>query len=556
LVAGNNDFGLTGMTWASRVRFYPSVSVEEGARLSTAISNAIADLDAGSVLCIPIQTGLGVDDTTAEAGLWAGIDPEPFVTPPPPLGPGIGITNGGGGGQPVSSNAFYALLIAAATDSGIVVVEAAGNGSSPVAEEAVEGGSGAIVVTAATPSGFQDVLSGNPFEDTPWGGTTTINEDGDPIVIRFPTGGQTRWSGSNYFGADTDAAIYDSTVSGWGSGVPSLGYGDLYRNLTPPLGIDPADIDPLEREFLRTYTGPRPIGTTFGTVDGYEFGDLNSLCLGSTFQGTSCATPQIAGLAAWLQGFGQLFYGTTLSGSQLLTAMGAGAPPVNLGESLGDTTIGFDSTGNGMNNVASDNDFELDSTIALIPSVPSGPVSALNVIRNIGQGWSGTLEVYWGTRIRGTGFSIGTREDGNALEIRSKFAAQGPGAAGLTYLVSGQTTDFGIQVKSQIPGNEILSMGVQAFRRTSTSVIVEIPFARNYVTNRWVPLGVEVMPTVYEEANFAFQGVSGTFSDFVDDQQNIDIRFYSVGLGFITGSTYVVRYDEVKLIQNDENAPL
>ncbi len=563
LVAGNNDFGLTGMTWASRARFYPSISVEEGARLSTAIANAVADLDAGSVLCIPIQTGQDdaePGDTNAEAGSWADIDPAPIT----PFGP---FPNGLGGGQFCSSNGLYALLIAAATDSGIVVVQAAGNSGEALAVEPVaEGAStGSIIVTGATPSAAQDTAN---FPASLWGTIVILNEDGDPVADQrtFPLATQTRWAGSNYFPED-GAGPLGSAVSGWAMGVPSLGYGDLYRNPIPPLGVDPADIDPLEREFLRTYTGPRPAGATFGGPDadvlvGYEFGDANSQMLGTVFQGTSCAAPQIAGLAAWLQGFGEMFYGTSLSGSQLLSAMNAPGDVVgmvNFGESIPDPdgrTFGGASPPplGGPNNASSD--VGTGSTIALIPPVPSGPVSALNVIRNIGQGWSGTLQVYWGTRIRGNGFSIGTREDGNALEIRSKFAAQGPGAAGLTYLASGQTTDFGIQVKSQIPGNEILSMGVQAFRRTSTSVIVEIPFARNYVTNRWVPLGVEVMPTVYEEANFAFQGVSGTFSDFVDDQQNIDIRFYSVGLGFITGSTYVVRYDEVKLIQNDENAPL
>ncbi len=562
LVAGNNDFGLTGMTWASRVRFYPSISVEEGARLSTAIANAVADLDPGSVLCIPIQTGQAgseAGDTGAEAGSWADIDPAPIT----PFGP---FPNGLGGGQYVSSNGLYALLISAATDAGIVVVQAAGNaGEALELEPVAEGAStGSIIVTGATPSGFQDTA--NPPENSFWGPINILDADGNPDFRGFPLAGVTRWAGSNYFPEDGTGPI-GNVVSGWAMGVPSLGYGDLYRNLIPPLGVDPADIDPLEREFLRTYTGPRTAGATFGGPDpdvlaGYEFGDNNCQLLGTVFQGTSCAAPQIAGLVAWLQGFGEMFYGTSLSGSQLLSAMGAPndvGGMVNFGESIPDPdgrTFGGASPPplGGPNNASSD--VGNGSTIALIPPVPRGPNAAINVIRNIGQGWSGTLDVYWGTRIRGTGFSIGARNDGNALEIRSKFAAQGPGAGGLTYLVSGQTTDFGIRVKSQIPGDEILSMSVQAFRRTSTTVIVEIPFARNFVTGRYVPLGVEVLPTVYEEANFAFEGISGTFSDFVDAEQEIDIRFYSVGLGFITGSTYVVRYDEIKLLQNEDNAPL
>ncbi len=566
LVAGNNDFGLTGMTWASRVRFYPSISIEEGARLSTAIANAIADLDAGSILCIPIQTGQDEaepEDTTAESGVWSNIDPFPFVLPPPPDDPGIAVTEGGGGGQFVSSNGLYALLIAAATDAGIVVVQAGGNGSEPLANEAVDGGTGSIVVTAATPSPIQTVELVLDPAATVWGGITTVNDDGDPIVIPYPAG-QSKWSGSNFFSPGGESNVLGRTVSGWGMGVPSLGYGDLYKNLTPPLGLDPAELDPLEREFLRSYTGPRAIGATFGGPDpevlqGYEFGDANCLGLGSIFQGTSCAAPQIAGLAAWLQGFGEMFYGTTLSGSQILTAMNAvdaEGQLVNFGESVGEPTIGFDSNGSGLNNVANDNFFNIASEPALIPPVPEGPRSAFNVIRNLGQGWSGSLKVYWGTRVQGTGFSVGNRNDGNALEIRSRFAAQGPGAGNLTYPVSGQTTDFGMKIKSQIPGDEILSMSVTAFRRTTTTVVIEIAFARNFVTNRYVPLGAEVMPTVYEEAAFPFQGVSGTFTDFVNAQDDIDLRFYTVGLGFITGSSYVVRYDEVKLNQNEDNAPL
>ena len=584
LVAGNNNFGFTGMTWGSRVRFYPSLSSEEGARLSTAIISAISDLEPGSILCLPIQTVQGETGTDPEIGTFAGPnDQEPAQADFPP--PAIS------GGQYLSSNGLYASLINLARDAGIVVVEAAGNAGEECAASAAAGeGEGdtqdlpSIIVTACTP------VMGEPAASPFWGEPflTNTDEAAPTFSAGWPSCGfqgfgtplappATRWAGSNYFGAESEVNILGQghTVSGWGMGIPTIGFGDLYRSQVPPEGIPQNEIDPLERDWLKSYTGPREGGTNplpplfnpFTSVevsDGYLFGNEGNF--GGTpwphqsiqFQGTSAAATQIAGFSAWVLGFGQMFYDTPLSATQVLSAMGAidstdrminGCEGEENDEGF---SVGYPgATGGGVNNSVD------PRTIALVPPVPNGPAAAIGVLTQIGQGFNGSVTIHYGDRIRGNKFSLAEEGDGNVLVIRSEPANMGQRNEGLTYLVTGETTDLGLLFESPADAEDIISMEVIVNRRVTLPGVFEVAYARDFTVNRYIPLGVNLLPDAFTEQNYQF-GQAGTLliKNFIDDDNNVDIRFYNLSFGFVGDSTFSALYDKVELVVNGDNAPL
>ncbi|MCP4836886.1 MAG: hypothetical protein GY895_19210 [Phycisphaera sp.] len=593
LVAGNNNFGLTGMTWASRVQFFPSLSSEEGARLASAITSAIIALEPGSILCCPIQTPQGTGGTDAEIGVYTGPAAGALGGPQKVLPPLGALSEDGA--QHLSTNTVYSQLLNAARDAGLIVVQAAGNGGVPCGSDpGGENGTGVgIICTAVTPSGVVNNINLDgtgdicslayvppgdcefvaPYGETPcsYYGMTILAECSEDApfpsyVVPWPYAGQTRWPGSNFFGpgGEESANIRQRTVSGWGMGVPSLGYGDFYRNENPPLFVGPDGVDPLERDFLRSYTGPRPDAPTYNpsgeaeVTNSYEFGNVNNLNHnGLIFQGTSLAATQTAGLAAWLQGFGQMFYGTNLSDDQIISAMGVDFSEVNFAETLPTAfetePVGFV----GGTPAAGQNNSAVGGTAALVPRVPSGPGSVIGVLTQIGQSFNGVIDVYWGTRLRGSKFALANEGDGNVLAIRSEPANLGQQNAGLTYIVTGETTDLGIAFESPADATDVISMELIVNARANAPAVVEVPYVRNFNLNRYVPLGVNLLPIAFEQRNYAL-GNGGTLdiAAFVDENQNVDIRFYSIGMGFIGSSTYVVEYDFVNLLVNEDNAPL
>ena len=602
LVAGNNNFGFTGMAWGSRVRFYPSLSVEEGARLSTAIISAIGDLEAGSILCLPLQTSQSGNeendpDNVPEIGVYAGPNAaEPAAEDYPPPAPS--------NGQFLSSNGLYASLITLARDAGIVVIEAAGNAGDPCEPSLAGGGLDeaeilpSIIVTASTPTSY---LPGpSPF----WGAPFFTNESEDPPPtesLGWPSCGlqgfatpltppATRWAASNYFAEESEVNILGSTVSGWGMGMPTLGFGDLYRSPEAPAGIDLNELDPLEIDWLKSYTGPRaggllvPLPPLYNpsnspeVTQAYVFGNEGNIPLppapplpgpwphqGIQFQGTSAAATQISGFTAWVLGFGQMFYDTPLSKDQILSAMGAiggvdemvnscEAEENDDGLKVGHPQGG---PGVGVNNVA------INSVVALVPPVPNGPRTAIGVLTQIGQGFSGDLTIYWGDRVRGNKFSLANELDGNALGIRSEPAEMGQINEGITYLVNGFTTDFGIIFETATDADDILTMGVEVTRRvTVLPNVFEIAYARDYTTDRYVPLGVSIPNNSYDEPDgvgaYPFgQDGAPAIANFISDDKKVDIRFYTLSFGFIGGNSYTMLYDYVEFVasSNGPNEP-
>lgn len=593
LVAGNNNFGLTGMTWASRVRFFPSLSSEEGARLAGAIISAVGELDAGSILLLPLQTVQEAGGTNPEIGT--------FVLPGQ-AAPAVGFFGDNfsafemvgaaaiatPGCQHLSSVTIYSQLIATARDAGLVVVQAAGNGGEECASDPGEdaGGGNGIIVTAASPS--QATVLANPgilcgligVADCWYYGNTFLAEpdDDNPIDVtwngQWPAAGQTRWSGSNFFNPDSEANILGNTVSGWGMGIPTLGYGDMYRDQNPPEIPDPSEVDPLERDFLRSYTGPRPFAETGPllpdpylptngpvTPSPYEFGDVGNFGApfnhnGLTFQGTSCAATQIAGLAAWIQGFGLTFYDTILSDSQILSAMGVGGF-VNVGE-LQPNGFGNEPTGFGGGTPAAGlNNTAVDSTAALIPPVPNGPRAVIGVLTQIGQNFNGDIEIYYGTRVRGNRFSLSEAGDGNRLVIRSEPAVLGQQNEGMTYIFTGETIDFGVVFESSADAEDIITLELEVAHRATSPTVFEIPYVWNNTFERYQALGIENVPIAGAVANYNVAAAgSPDIAAFINDQNEVDVRLYTIGFGFVGSTSFNVEYDEIELLVNQDNGPL
>jgi hypothetical protein len=128
-----NAYGMSGTAANADVYTYPELTEEEGSRRVAAITNAIADSDAGDVVMLEMQT------------VGAG-----FNYCPPDYDPAVW------------------MVIRAGTDAGVVVVEAAGNGNQDLdhwlyADYMAMGDSGALVAGAGSSNIQHDKLSYSTF---------------------------------------------------------------------------------------------------------------------------------------------------------------------------------------------------------------------------------------------------------------------------------------------------------------------------------------------------------------------------------------------------------
>jgi hypothetical protein len=109
-VAGKNGFGVTGIAYKSQGYFFPTLSIEEGARLSTAIASAGMTFDEGDV---------------------------------------VNYSIGFGGSGPIITDEAIAAMILMMTDLGITSCMSAGNDNIPIDPAPFE--TGAVVVGACWP---------------------------------------------------------------------------------------------------------------------------------------------------------------------------------------------------------------------------------------------------------------------------------------------------------------------------------------------------------------------------------------------------------------------
>lgn len=224
IIADNNTKGVTGISWGANIGLAPANTLNLEYNPANAILLAVDKGSAGDVILLEQQAVV--------CGLNAN----------PALGP---VALG-----PVEWSAPVFHVIQTAVAQGFVVVEAAGNGNVNLDQPACDGlfdrtvrDSGAIIVGAGQP----------------------------------PSSGADRQrAGFSSYGNRLD-------LQGWGSGVTTTGYGDLYRNPDAPANPD------------FWYSG--------------------------FFSGTSSASPIVAGAVANLQGIAIAQSGIPLPASQIATLL-------------------------------------------------------------------------------------------------------------------------------------------------------------------------------------------------------------------------------------------
>ncbi len=170
-----NSYGCNGMVPEADVYTYPEWTNQQGFRRVTAITNAIADSDAGDVVLLEMQTGSG-GPAEADFSVW--------------------------------------LVVNAGSDAGVVTVGAAGNG-----DQNLDGGSyssynswgdsGAIIVGAGSAN-----VSHNKLSFSSYGSRVNVQGWGESV---FSLG----YGGFEMYGGDLNQA-YTSTFSGTSSASPFI----------------------------------------------------------------------------------------------------------------------------------------------------------------------------------------------------------------------------------------------------------------------------------------------------------------------------------------------
>ena len=400
--AARNSIGVTGIAYGAALSFYPTVSVEEGSRLENALTNALIDLEEGDV---------------------------------------INMSIGFGGGNTIVTSPTVFTLVSVGTAAGITSVCSAGNDASPcVTSPDGEGDSGAIIVGACWP-GFQ------------------VGQLTDAISIPgpFPGNNYCRLNFSNFTDLEDDNGSVD--VAAWGTGVTSIGYGDLFNG-------DNSSADPLQVNKLRSYT--------------------------SQFNGTSAAAPIIAGWCSRLQSFAIAWFGTPLPPTTLRTVVSQ-----NVFQQCG---ISYDSPGfpgypeNGSPAVG---DIIPGGEQARIGGFPRARNTVSAIVSQTLGGAPILFDVITGTLEGGSSFSI-RQEDGIFLRIgssRRRAGASGQGVGTpLYYPITGGTTDLQLKVTTSQPPSEVTAAGLRAASRASWNLpVVEIVYFYNFPQQRWIAAGSAVL---------------------------------------------------------------
>jgi hypothetical protein len=388
-----------------------------------------------------------------------------------------------------------------ANDALIVVCESAGNDSAEVTGEAGDG-SGAIIVGAQTPGA---VLASAPGS------------------CAFST---SRRMASCFWGSNwsEDGLV---PVCAWGTAVATTGYGSPFRGENAPSPGGPE----LERNQLRTYTAPVPGNG------------------GGGFSGTSAASPQMAGASMWMQGFADTFYGQFLTSAQVgavlssAVAPNCSTPPGALG-----------------NDIAPCPDYDPEQELHPVGGLPSMYDCALNILVRLGADFNGKITIYTGTHAGGNTFALG-EVDGNTFRVRSELAAQGPGPAGLGYLGTGSTVDFGIVFDTGYDPVDVMNARIDidctatgAGGQGGPGIILMIPWVKDQLSGRYLPLAVEFL-TATMDAYSADLGEYITPQSFFDSVGRVDTRFYTLSLGYLGAPTYTSAWDHIEIFVNDPNAP-
>lgn len=414
----------------------------------------------------------------------------------------------------LASEPAYGSLIAAQNDAGFVICQSAGNNRGQMSDAEAAAATGLIIVGAVQPG--RD-LSLDP--------TPSFTACG-PFQCQY-----TAESFTNYFTDDGSGVVH---LSAWGSCGTTLGYGSVYRgvdNRPPSLG----DLTFIERQATRAYCGPAP-----GSGRGL-------------FNGTSFACPQVTGGLALVQCAARMWWNTPLNSTLMKVAnvgIGPNDPVIQCGNSSGCPLLApgdcvepcFSSipTTPGCEDCPAIESY----CVGKFMDIQGGMVGALtSVTKEI----AGGITVYTGTLKSGGPLSL-SNQDGARLVIESEFANSGVGPAGIPYYGTGQTTDFGATLKSrELSETDLSLVALASAAATDSSFTLEIPFAENLITNRYEFIGSRLLTNVQGPANLFPLNVFGPASRFFTDDFRINVRMYTVSLGFNGGVTRV-RWDQVSIV--------
>lgn len=478
IIAANvNEFGVSGIAPESQIRFYPTETVQAQGRLLTALTNAVAQL------------------STPTAS-----DPEPGNV----LVAAIGEV-----AQPLWSADSRATVMSVGIDAGVTMVVAAGNAALPV----------------VAPDGeIQEFVATNSI--TVGGCNPGFESTEPPVVGFFPTGG----GGLNYCRTGISNFSPDGlvTISGWGSGVCTLGYGDLF------CGEITAVSNPCETNLLRTYT--------------------------ARFGGTSAGAAQIAGVTALVQAFSkQIYQGLPLSPTnvrdlflarssvheQCGTAGLPGTPdPAWLGDTIpgpGEARIG------GFPNMR-----------RIGVSIVSGQIGDESLF----GANDCTFKIVCGTRLSGNNFSI--RElDRKFLRARTARPAPGQSRSGLGPALYYPPISRILDV--QVVRPTLLSSSADLFsvnvtingRPAASSTVFVAVFLYNARFNRWTWLAAQQLPADPDVPLVFGLGPCTNAEDFlanIDGAQSIAARVVAYPLG-APGQTEVW-FDRILIDYNNPLIPV
>jgi hypothetical protein len=410
-----------------------------------------------------------------------------------PIGSVMNFSIGGGNTVITADPAVY-TLIRLASDSNLVSCLAAGNDCSPLAAEAGED-SGALIVGACWPR--SQLIPSAPCTLY---GRLGFSNWGDELPI---------------------------SISAWGTGVATAGYGTLfkgaygrYNQATTTVYENPFVQTELEQQFLRTYCGPNPID-------------------GQLFNGTSAACPQVAGASIWMQGFSKMFYDQFLTSDQVKVVL-ASAVTEQCGVPV-DFLPGND-------NAPCLGDLFFDEEIHPIVGYPSLVDCALNILVRLGEGFAGDFDIYTGNLVSGNTLALG-QLDNNRLVISSEFSGQGPGPNGMSYPATGPTTDLGVVFETGYEPSAVTDCSLTVAAASNASIVIEVPYARNQTTQRYIPLGATILTAGVAQNQYAMDAF-GAPSTYFTEIGDVDIRIYTVGLGFLGTNVYSAIYDQIALNVN------
>jgi len=276
------------------------------------------------------------------------------------------------------------------------------------------------------------------------------------------------YPGLNYCRAGVSNFSGDQNVdvSGWGRGVCTLGYGDLFCGQNAGISTNPALME-YEQNRLRTYT--------------------------ATWGGTSAGAAQIAGVTAMMQALSkQVYDGLPLTSVEIkaaLVAQDSTFPQCGLVPGIG--PIPFP-TQNGIPGVLI-GDLVLDEDPALVGGFPAMRRLGTNIITgNFFSNNQCEFQIVTGTLLSGSQLSI--REIDNkflkTITARPSGAASSGLGPPLFYPTSKRVLDIQVRRSTTLNDPEDLTqVSVRVVGQTvSAPRGLVMAFIYNYVTNRWVVL--------------------------------------------------------------------